>query len=139
MFIVHGNHDWEGFAEIVPTKEEAKKRVSWWVETCDQTKVSPHLPDDEFREKIDEAQESGKWKHGPTIEPITTAIGETSKAAKARLALAMLRTARDLLDEAGSKRSAKRVREILASAEGAARAAEMREQRTEAKTNATPL
>lgn len=139
MFIVHGNHDWEGFAEIVATHEEAKKRASWWVETCDETKVSPHLPDDEFWEKIEEAQSAGKWKHGPTIESITTAIGETSKAAKARLALAMLRAARDLLDEAGSKRSAKRVREILASAEGAARAAEMRDQRAEAETNAPPL
>lgn len=136
MFIVHGNHDWDGFAEIVSTQDEAKKRVASWVETCDQKKVSPRLPEDKFREKIEEAQQGGDWKHGPTVDPIKTAIVASSKAAKARLALAMLRMARDLLDEAGSKRSARRVREILASAEGAARAAEMREQRAEAETNA---
>lgn len=134
MFIVHGNYDWEGFAEVFADRFEARKRVAHLVEAD----VSPLLPDDEFQMKIDEAQDGGKWKHGPTIQPIKAAIVTTSKAGKARLALAMLRAARDLLDEAGSKRAAQRVREVLASSEDAGRAAEMRDQRDREQTNATP-
>lgn len=134
MFIVHGNYDWEGFAKVFADRLDAKTYVADLVEAD----VSPLLPDDEFQRKIDEVQDGGKWKHGPTIQPIKAAIGRASKAGKARLALAMLRTARDLLDEAGSKRAAQHVREVLASAEGAARAAEMRDQRDREQTNPTP-
>lgn len=130
MFVVHGNHNFDGFAELVGTEADGLARVAEWTALCDRERISPRLPTDQFWEAVAEAQDGGDWKGGPDVTPWRACVPtDLSRAAKARLALAMLRAARDLFDEAGSKRTARSLRAVLASAEGATRAAAHRDDR----------
>lgn len=63
IFVIHGNHDYYGIANVADTLADARRTLVGWVQEGEVEEIDLRVPWRALSEKLDELTEGGKWRH----------------------------------------------------------------------------